>query len=142
MNRSIQSKILIAVAATAALAATSAASASTQVYLSIGVPAFAAAPTRVAHPVYEAAPRSGGQWRDDQERAWRRACRAAPWEPDARYLPGDTVRRHGTVYVASRLSASVWNVNSPPEWTPNYWVATDCTPQRRHAEQGQPGRWR
>jgi hypothetical protein len=30
------------------------------------------------------------------------------------------------MYVATRLSASVWNVNSPPEWTPNYWRPARC----------------
>ena len=37
-------------------------------------------------------------------------------------MPGDTVLRNGTTYVATSLSSSVWNVNSPPEWTPTYWT--------------------
>lgn len=57
---------------------------------------------------------------------WRDVCRAPRWDPRTRYMPGDTVRRKGDVYRATRLSARVWNVNSPPEWTPNYWVQVRC----------------
>jgi len=133
MNRSIQPKVLMAALAAAALGLATAAQASADVYRSVGV----------AHPVYETAPQYGDEWRHDQERAWRRACRAPAWNPDARYWPGQQVRRHGTVYVATRLSASVWNVNSPPEWTPNYWRATNCpSPQPRPARDWQPDHWR
>jgi hypothetical protein len=41
-------------------------------------------------------------------------------------MPGDRVTRMGTVYVATPVSANVWNVNSPPEWTPNYWASGSC----------------
>jgi hypothetical protein len=51
----------------------------------------------------------------------RHNCRAPAWNPNTRYLPGDAVRRNGDVYVARRISERVYNVNSPPEWTPNYW---------------------
>ena len=44
-----------------------------------------------------------------------------------RYMPGQVVRRHGNLYIATDVSASVWNVNSPPEWTPNYWVPAVCS---------------
>jgi len=37
-----------------------------------------------------------------------------------------TVRRNGKLYAATDVSASVYNVNSPPEWTPNYWVQVRC----------------
>ncbi|HET6789346.1 MAG TPA: hypothetical protein VFH49_15375 [Aquabacterium sp.] len=41
-------------------------------------------------------------------------------------MPGDKVTRLGNYYVATDLSASVWNENSPPEWTPDYWDPTTC----------------
>jgi len=53
-------------------------------------------------------------------------CAAARWNPQRRYMPGQLVRRQGTLYVATGVSASVWNVNSPPEWTPSYWVPAVC----------------
>ena len=53
-------------------------------------------------------------------------CRAPRWDPNQRYMPGQVVRREGKVYVATDVSASVYNVNSPPEWTPNYWVRARC----------------
>jgi hypothetical protein len=56
----------------------------------------------------------------------RRACRVERWDPQVRYMPGEAVRRHGQLYVATRISARVWNVNSPPEWTPNYWAPAHC----------------
>lgn len=56
----------------------------------------------------------------------RDACRVPRWDPGMRYMPGDTVRRHGELYMARGISARVWNVNSPPEWTPNYWVPARC----------------
>lgn len=52
---------------------------------------------------------------------------AAPrWDPNARYMPGDVVRRHGELYIARRISAYVWNVNSPPEWTAKYRAPVRC----------------
>ena len=54
------------------------------------------------------------------------SCSAPAWNGTTRYLPGNTVTRNGTLYVATALSASVWNVNSPPEWTPTYWTVTTC----------------
>ncbi|MEJ6020960.1 hypothetical protein [Ramlibacter sp. PS4R-6] len=53
-------------------------------------------------------------------------CRAPRWDPNARYMPGQAVWRNGKFYVATDVSASVYNVNSPPEWTPNYWVQVRC----------------
>jgi hypothetical protein len=41
-------------------------------------------------------------------------------------MGGDRVLRNGTLYTATAQSDSVWNVNSPPEWTPSYWSATGC----------------
>ncbi|MGZ5270450.1 MAG: hypothetical protein ACXWC6_07495 [Ramlibacter sp.] len=34
--------------------------------------------------------------------------------------------RNGVLYVATALSATAWNENSPPEWTPSLWAATSC----------------
>jgi hypothetical protein len=56
----------------------------------------------------------------------RRDCRAPRWDPNARYMPGQAVWRQGKLYVATDVSANVYNVNSPPEWTPNYWVQVRC----------------
>ena len=53
-------------------------------------------------------------------------CRAPRWDPNARYMPGQTVWRNGKLYAATDVSARVYNVNSPPEWTPNYWVQVRC----------------
>lgn len=143
MKRSIYSKVLMAALASATLGTATVASASTVVYLSLGVPAVHAAPAQVGWPVYDTAPRYDDDWRYQQERAWRGGCRAARWDPSFRYMPGQKVSRNGTVYVATGLSASVWNVNSPPEWTPNYWMATNCTsPRGRHAREWHPGSWR
>jgi len=55
-----------------------------------------------------------------------RDCDAPRWDPNVRYLPGQAVWRKGRLYVATDVSASVFNVNSPPEWTPNYWVRARC----------------
>jgi hypothetical protein len=55
------------------------------------------------------------------------SCNASDWNSTTRYMPGDTVMRSGTMYVATQASATAWNVNSPPEWTPSYWsVSTTC----------------
>jgi len=62
------------------------------------------------------------QWREPQ----RDSCAAPRWDPQQRYMPGNTVRRHGELYTARRVSGQVWNVNSPPEWTPNYWRPAHC----------------
>lgn len=102
MNASI--KTLITAAAVAAAALSAAGSASAQEY---------------AGGRYDQAARY-----DRHE--WRNACAATRWNPRARYMPGDVVRRHGEVYMARRVSARVWNVNSPPEWTPNYWAPARC----------------
>ena len=56
----------------------------------------------------------------------RRECRAPRWDPNQRYMPGQAVWRQGKLYVATDVSASVYNVNSRPEWTPNYWVQVRC----------------
>ena len=126
MKRSILSRTLMAVLATGALVAAAAANAHTTIQFSVNAPAVAPAPVYVAPPVY-AAPAYGPEWRYGHERGWRSACRAARWDPYFRYMPGQAVWRHGVLYMATPLSASVWNVNSPPEWTPNYWLPARCT---------------
>jgi len=65
---------------------------------------------------------------NDDRRAQRRAerCGAERWNPNERYMPGDVVWRNGELYRARGVSASAWNVNSPPEWTPNYWAPARC----------------
>jgi hypothetical protein len=50
------------------------------------------------------------------------------WNATTRYLPGDRVTRLGKYYVALPISATAWNQNSPPEWTPSYWALTPCPP--------------
>jgi roadblock/LC7 domain-containing protein len=54
------------------------------------------------------------------------ACSAPGWDANVGYMPGDTVSRNGLMYAATTVSASGWNVNSPPEWTPTYWSLTSC----------------
>jgi chitodextrinase len=54
------------------------------------------------------------------------SCSAPEWDTTTRYMPGDRVMRLGTLYVASQASATAWNVDSPPEWTPNYWDKGTC----------------
>lgn len=53
-------------------------------------------------------------------------CAAPGWDPRVRYMPGQVVWQGGALWVASGLSAAVWNENSPPEWTPSYWVPAVC----------------
>jgi hypothetical protein len=124
MNRSIPSAIATALLAIAAVGGAAAANASTDLYFRSGAPA------RVVHvspqPAYVAQSQYGDDWGHGHERGWRQACGAHAWDPQLRYMPGQAVLRHGALYVATGLSASVWNVNSPPEWTPNYWVPARC----------------
>jgi hypothetical protein len=55
------------------------------------------------------------------------ACVPYPlWVGTTRYMPGDKVTRLGIYYIALPISATVWNLNSPPEWTPSYWGVTTC----------------
>ena len=63
---------------------------------------------------------------DEYDAHHRHRCEAPQWDPNHRYLPGETVRRKGEVYVATETSRHVYNVNSPPEWTPNYWAPARC----------------
>ena len=62
----------------------------------------------------------------DEYAPHRHACNAPRWDPNRRYMPGEEVRRKGEVYVDTEVSRHVYNVNSPPEWTPNYWAPARC----------------
>jgi hypothetical protein len=129
MNRSVKHTIATTVLALGALGAAAAAHAG-DVHVSVGLSLPSARPVHVqpvhmpVHQAYEAY---------DSPRAYRRArdgrgsdCRAPRWDPDVRYMPGQVVRRQGNLFVAKRVSARVWNVNSPPEWTPQYWSWAEC----------------
>ena len=78
----------------------------------------------VAPPAY--AQYEGHEGRRYGRESQRDQCAAPRWNPQQRYMPGETVRRHGEFYMARRISGHVWNVNSPPEWTPNYWRPVQC----------------
>jgi hypothetical protein len=62
----------------------------------------------------------------DRDHGWRHECHAERWDPNQRYFPGQAVWRKGKLYVARGISRSVYNVNSPPEWTPDYWARARC----------------
>jgi hypothetical protein len=55
------------------------------------------------------------------------SCSHPEWIGTKRYFPGEIVSRLGKLYVATELSATIWNENSPPEWTPSLWALTACT---------------
>ena len=126
MNKPMKSRIAASLLALGALLAAAGAQASTSVHVSIGVPA---APVAVpVHQVYEVQPAApfhayDGGHRYEREQA---SCGAPRWNGRTRYMPGDVVWRKGDLFVARRVSARVWNVNSPPEWTPQYWSPAVC----------------
>jgi hypothetical protein len=82
-------------------------------------------PVQQVHEGYEGydSPRA---YRQQERNRGGSDCRAPRWDPDERYMPGQLVRRQGNLFVARRVSARVWNVNSPPEWTPQYWAYAEC----------------
>jgi hypothetical protein len=131
MNHSIRSRILMAVVAAGAVGAAATANAATGIYLSSGpAPVYVQTqpvyPARIVErhrPEYYA---QGERYERYEDRGWHHGCRAPRWNPDVRYMPGATVWRNGSLYVATGVSSSVWNVNSPPEWTPNYWAPATC----------------
>ena len=98
--------------------------------------AASAQAVRVERYVYEQPPRvvqgqvyaygEAGPDHDWMREHRGRDCRAPRWDPNQRYMPGQAVWRNGKFYVATDVSANVYNVNSPPEWTPNYWVQARC----------------
>jgi hypothetical protein len=129
MKRSIQSTLGTALLALGTIATAGAANA-TGAYVYVNPQRVYEPPAQIVQvrprPVYVARPAYEDDARYEHHRAWRRSCGAPAWEPLVRYMPGQTVWREGSLYVATGLSASVWNVNSPPEWTPNYWVPARC----------------
>ena len=46
----------------------------------------------------------------------------AAWDPNVRYVGGERVTHMGVNYEARVVGENVWNVNSDPQWTPNYWA--------------------
>lgn len=116
MNSSLRSLIAPAALAFAALATTGVAAAHTDGHRSVYL---GAPPPVYVVPAHGVAVQPQVVYAAD-------SCGAAHWTPRERYMPGDAVWRHGQMYVATRLSARVWNVNSPPEWTPNYWMPARC----------------
>ena len=116
MKRRVQSFALAAFAAAALASTASTALADTSLYVQAGPP-----------PVYVMpSPRVYAYDGHDYDRFERHGCDAPRWDPNARYMPGQAVRRLGKLYVATGESAQRWNVNSPPEWTPQYWVRARC----------------
>lgn len=141
MKRSSNSKIVMAVMAAAALGASAGAKASTSVHISVGLPAAHSTPVHVqgqpvyppaVQPVHLPAHAVYGSHGDHHERHYRgghggaAACGAPRWHPHVRYMPGQVVWRKGELWVARRISARVWNENSPPEWTPGLWAPAVC----------------
>ena len=129
MNRSIKQTLAATVLAAGAWGAAGAANAG-DLHVSVGVSLPHAAPVQV-QPVHMPVHQVHGQ--DEPPRGYRQLqnwggndCRAPRWNPDVRYMPGQMVRRQGNLFVARRVSARVWNVNSPPEWTPQYWAYAEC----------------
>ncbi|HUR90318.1 MAG TPA: hypothetical protein VMZ74_14620 [Ramlibacter sp.] len=103
--------------AAAAAGASMTASADTRAYVTV-TPA----------PVYErhSGPPAYAYESHEYDHRHRRSCDAPRWDPNHRYMPGESVRRNGEVFVATETSRHVYNVNSPPEWTPNYWAPARC----------------
>ena len=86
-------------------------------------------------PAYQAAPRlvvqqpvvmPYAQRMHSVQAGMAEGCAAPHWDPRARYMPGQVVRQAGSLWVATDVSASVWNENSPPTLTPSYWVQAAC----------------
>jgi hypothetical protein len=133
MKRSISSKLVMSLLAAAAVGAAATASAAPAVYGSFGSPAPVYAQWHRDDPSARHEDRreyyaqeDHDRWEHDHDRASRASCRAPRWNPDVRYLPGQAVWRNGSLYVATDVSSQVYNVNSPPEWTPNYWAPATC----------------
>ena len=54
------------------------------------------------------------------------SCAFPTWNGTTRYMSGDKVMHQSIAYVALPISNTVWNVNSAPHWTPQYWSKTGC----------------
>lgn len=130
MTRSLKHIVTATVLALGALGAACAAHAG-DIHVSVGVSLPAAGSVQMQPVHMPAQPVYGTYEAYEAPRGYRRAgggsdCRAPRWDPDVRYMPGQVVRRQGNLFVAKRVSARVWNVNSPPEWTPQYWAWAEC----------------
>lgn len=132
MNRSMKQRIVTTALALGALGAAAAANAG-DLHVSVRVqppvqPVQVQPVQMPVHQVYQQGYEDYGSPRGyRQQQNWGGSdCRAPRWNPDVRYMPGQMVRRHGNLYVARRVSARVWNENSPPEWTPQYWAYAEC----------------
>ena len=132
MNRSIRNILTGATVALGTLAAAGAANAQPDAHVGIHIssgPQYQYAPRPYVAPapvyIYNDRPQRYA-YNDDRGDRRDRRCGAERWNPNVRYMPGDVVWRNGELYQARRISAEVFNENSPPEWTPNYWRPTRC----------------
>jgi hypothetical protein len=130
---------LVAALAVLAAAAAPAADAATSVHIDVALPGAVQpyrAPVQVVQPVRQVVPvqpvyghpgytqaQYGGYQRAVPV---QQACGAPRWDPRVRYMPGQVVWRQGSLWMAKGVSARVWNENSPPEWTPQYWTQAAC----------------
>ena len=81
---------------------------------------------RSPQPVEDGAPQGYYEPRYRERRHAQARCGAPRWDPSVRYMPGQVVWRRGELWMARGISARVYNENSPPEWTPNYWRPAVC----------------
>ncbi|MES3001416.1 MAG: hypothetical protein V4787_12055 [Pseudomonadota bacterium] len=119
MNLSIRSLLITAAVAAGTLGAAMAANAATTVQFAPGQSVY------VQQPGVAYGEPHGPRYERDERRD-RDFCGAPRWNPQARYMPGNMVRHQGKLYVARRVSGRVYNVNSPPAQTPNYWARARC----------------
>ena len=132
MKTSLRTNLTLCAVALGALGAAAPANArhhhDVQTYVVQAAPVYVPQPVYVPRPVYVDRP---VYVTDSEVRGWigdgrSSTCAAPRWDPQVRYAPGEVVWRRGSLYIAARVSAHVWNVNSPPEWTPNYWLPARC----------------
>jgi hypothetical protein len=133
MTTSIRSRIALGLLAIGAVGAAGTASAATAVYAVSGSPAPVYVQWHRDDPSVRREDRreyyaqeDHERWEHEHDRDWRDSCRAPRWNPNVRYMPGQAVWRNGSLYVATDVSSRVYNLNSPPEWTPNYWAPATC----------------
>ena len=135
MNHSIRTLMTTAALSLGALGAASTANAAPDAHIAVRVTGYEqphvyvpARPYPGSAPVtvYEDGPRRYAYSDDRRDHRRDRRCGADRWNPNQRYMPGAVVWRNGELYQARRISGEVYNQNSPPEWTPNYWRPVDC----------------
>lgn len=132
---------LVAALAVLAAAAAPAADAATNVHIGVALPGAVQPyqqPVQVVQPVQQVVPVHQAYGHPGHEQAQygryqraapapaQQACAAPRWDPRVRYMPGHVVWRHGSLWMARGVSARVYNENSPPEWTPQYWRQAVC----------------